>query len=83
LISPPRYPRHLTERLFAVVVHGDTEGIMGVRRATSDWLISMRLKSAGIAAELDRNIGYWKPYATTLVSPERPWFPCSAKIIPC
>lgn len=59
------YPRHLAGRLFAVVVHGDTEGIMGVRRAISDWLISMRLKPAGIAAELDRYIGYWKPYATS------------------
>lgn len=38
---------------------------MGVRRAISDWLISMRLKPAGIAAELDRYIGYWKPYATS------------------
>jgi hypothetical protein len=25
----------------------------------------MRLKPAGIAAELDRYIGYWKPYATS------------------
>jgi multimeric flavodoxin WrbA len=59
------YPRHLAGRMFAVVVHGDTEGIMGVRRAIADWLTSMRLKPAGIAAELDRYIGYWKPYATS------------------
>jgi multimeric flavodoxin WrbA len=57
------YPRHLAGRLFAVVVHGDAEGATDVRRAISDWLISMQLRPAGNAAELDRYIGYWKPYA--------------------
>jgi multimeric flavodoxin WrbA len=58
------YPRHLAGRLFAVVSHGDVEGTEGVRRSLSDWLTFMELESAGRLAELDRYIGYWKPYAT-------------------
>jgi multimeric flavodoxin WrbA len=59
------YPKHLAGRLFAVVVHGDVEGAEGVRRAISDWLCFMGLCPAGSLAELDRYIGYWKPYATS------------------
>ncbi|HEY7299531.1 MAG TPA: flavodoxin family protein [Xanthobacteraceae bacterium] len=59
------YPRHLAGRLFAVVVHGDAEGIENTRRAIADWLCFMRLCPAGPSAELDRYIGYWKPYATS------------------
>jgi hypothetical protein len=59
------YPRHLAGRLFAVVVHGDVEGVENVRRSISDWLCSMHLCPAGPSAELDRYIGYWKPYATS------------------
>jgi multimeric flavodoxin WrbA len=59
------YPRHLAGRLFAVVVHGDVEGATNVRRAISDWLCFMHLCPAGPTAELDRYIGYWKPYATS------------------
>jgi multimeric flavodoxin WrbA len=59
------YPRHLAGRLFAVVVHGDVEGAENVRRSISDWLCFMHLHPAGAAAELDRYIGYWKPYATS------------------
>jgi multimeric flavodoxin WrbA len=59
------YPRHLAGRLFSVVVHGDVEGAESVRRAISDWLCFMHLRPAGAAAELDRYIGYWKPYATS------------------
>jgi multimeric flavodoxin WrbA len=59
------YPRHLAGRLFAVVVHGDVEGVENVRRAISDWLCFMHLCPAGPSAELDRFIGYWKPYATS------------------
>jgi multimeric flavodoxin WrbA len=58
------YPRHLAGRLFSVVVHGDVEGAENVRRSLSDWLRFMRLAPAGPQAELDRYIGYWKPYAT-------------------
>jgi len=59
------YPKHLSGRLFSVIVHGDAEGAEGVRRSLSDWLRSMGLVPAGAAAELDRYIGYWKPYATS------------------
>ena len=59
------YPRHLEGRLFSVVVHGDVEGAENVRRSVSDWLKSIQLVPAGPLAELDRYIGYWKPYATS------------------
>jgi multimeric flavodoxin WrbA len=59
------YPRHLAGRLFAVVVHGDVEGAENVRRSISEWLSFMQLSPAGPNAELDRYIGYWKPYATS------------------
>src|SRR5579871_4394303 len=59
------YPHHLAGRLFAVVAHGDVEGAENVRRAISDWLSFMQLVPAGTKAELDRYIGYWKPYATS------------------
>lgn len=59
------YPRHLEGRFFGVVVHGDAEGAENVRRSISDWLCFMHLCPAGPSAELDRYIGYWKPYATS------------------
>ena len=59
------YPRHLAGRLFSVVVHGDVEGVENLRRMLSDWLCFMHLEPAGALAELDRYIGYWKPYATS------------------
>jgi multimeric flavodoxin WrbA len=59
------YPRHLAGRLFAVVVHGDTEGAETTRQSLSNWLRSMSLVSAGSKAEVDRYIGYWGPYATS------------------
>ena len=59
------YPRHLAGRLFAVVAHGDTEGAENAARTLVDWLASMHLEPAGRAAELERYIGYWKPYATS------------------
>lgn len=59
------YPRHLKGRLFSVVVHGDVEGAENVRRSLTDWMRFMHLESAGSGAELDRYIGYWKPYATS------------------
>jgi multimeric flavodoxin WrbA len=59
------YPRHVAGRLFSVVVHGDVEGAENARRSVSDWLRFMKLAPAGPLAELDRYIGYWKPYATS------------------
>jgi multimeric flavodoxin WrbA len=58
------YPKHLAGRVFSVVVHGDVEGAENVRRSLSDWLRFMAMAPAGVNAELDRYIGYWKPYAT-------------------
>ncbi|KAF5881323.1 flavodoxin family protein [Rhizobium sp. PEPV16] len=59
------YPRHLSGRLFSVVVHGDTEGVENVGRSVSNWLTSMDLILAGALAEVERYIGYWEPYATS------------------
>lgn len=59
------YPSHLKGRLFSVVVHGDVEGAENVRRGLTDWMRFMHMESAGTEAELDRYIGYWKPYATS------------------
>jgi len=61
------YPRHLAGRLFAIVVHGDTEGAENARRGLSDWLKSMELQSAGALAEIDRYVGYWKKYTESHV----------------
>ena len=58
------YPRHLADRHFSVIVHGDAEGAENVRRSLSDWLKAMKLLPAGPAAEVDRYIGYMEPYAT-------------------
>jgi multimeric flavodoxin WrbA len=57
------YPRHLAGRLFSVIVHGDAEGAENVRRGLADWLRSMEMEPAGALAEIDRYIGYWKPYS--------------------
>jgi multimeric flavodoxin WrbA len=59
------YPKHLAGRVFAVVAHGDAEGVAAASSAVIGWLRSMGLESAGSAAELQRYIGYWKPYATS------------------
>jgi multimeric flavodoxin WrbA len=59
------YPRHLANRLFSVVVHGDTEGADTLRRSLTDWLTDMELVPAGAAATLDRYVGYYEPYATS------------------
>ena len=47
------------------MVHGDVEGAETLRHSLSDWLHSMSLHPAGSAAELDRYIGYYEPYATS------------------
>ena len=58
------YPRHLADRLFGVVVHGDTVGAETLRRSLTDWLKDMNLIEA-TGATLDRYIGYYEPYATS------------------
>jgi len=57
------YPKHLAGRTYGLVVHGDVAGIEGVRRSLSDWLDWMGLIDAGVAARLDRYIGYYESYA--------------------
>jgi multimeric flavodoxin WrbA len=59
------YPRHLAGRLFSVIVHGDVEGAENLRRILVDWLTSMQLEPANAAAQIDRYIGYYRPYATS------------------
>jgi multimeric flavodoxin WrbA len=59
------YPKHLSGRVYGVVVHGDVAGIEGTRYALSDWLDWMGLIDAGAFARLDRFIGYYEPYATS------------------
>ena len=59
------YPKHLTGRVYGVVVHGDAAGIESTRRALSDWLDWMGLVDAGFGARLERFIGYYEPYATS------------------
>jgi multimeric flavodoxin WrbA len=59
------YPRHLSGRLFAVVVHGDVVGAETLRRSLTDWLTDMELRPASGPGGIDRYIGYYEPYATS------------------
>lgn len=59
------YPKHLADRVFGLVVHGDAEGTKEVRHALADWLGAMGLVEAGSASQLDRYVGYYEPYATS------------------
>jgi multimeric flavodoxin WrbA len=59
------YPKHLEDRLFSVVVHGDAGGAETLRRSLSDWLTDMSLVSAGRTGEIDGYVGYMAPYATS------------------
>ncbi len=70
------YPRHLAGRAFSVVVHGDAEGADTLRRSLVDWLTDMELVPAGAAANLDRYVGYYEPYATSheALDRDRPLF---------
>ncbi len=62
------YPKHLAGRAYGLVVHGDVAGIEGQRRALSDWLDWMGLIDAGAASRLERYIGYYRPYATSMMT---------------
>ncbi|MBW8831018.1 MAG: flavodoxin family protein [Burkholderiales bacterium] len=59
------YPKHLSGRVYGVVVHGDVAGVEGVRRSLVDWLDWMGLVDAGAASSLDRYVSYYEPYATS------------------
>ena len=59
------YPKHLSGRAFAVVVHGDAAGVENLRRMLCDWLTDLELIQAGPLAAIDRYLGYFEPYATS------------------
>ena len=59
------YPRHLAGRAFALVVHGDAEGVDGLRRGLFDWLSALQLIPAGASASVGRYVGFYEPYATS------------------
>ncbi|HEY4182950.1 MAG TPA: flavodoxin family protein [Kofleriaceae bacterium] len=59
------YPKHLAGRTFSAIVHGDYAGADTVRRILHDTLVDMDLEPAGVQGDLDRLIGYLKPYATS------------------
>jgi multimeric flavodoxin WrbA len=58
------YPRHLADRAFALVVHGDAAGVDLLTSALSGWLTDMHLIEAE-GGVLARYIGYYEPYATS------------------
>lgn len=62
------YPKHLADRAYGLVIHGDVAGIDDTRKALSDWLDWMGLVDAGHQARLERFIGYFEPYATSHAS---------------
>ncbi|HWB79737.1 MAG TPA: flavodoxin family protein [Nannocystaceae bacterium] len=59
------YPKHLAGRAFAVVVHGDAEGVGAVRDALRSWLTTLGLVQASEQALLGRYVGYYEPYANS------------------
>jgi multimeric flavodoxin WrbA len=59
------YPKHLADRAYGLVVHGDVAGIESTRRGLSDWLDWMGLVDAGSFARLDRYLGYYESYANS------------------
>lgn len=59
------YPKHLSGRVYGLMVHGDVAGIEGTRRDLADWLDWMGLIDAGSRARVDRYIGYFEPYANS------------------
>jgi multimeric flavodoxin WrbA len=59
------YPRHLSGRVFSVVVHGDAAGVDGLRNGLANWLTDMELIDAGNMSQLGAYIGYMRPYATS------------------
>jgi hypothetical protein len=65
------YPKHLSGRVYGLVVHGDVAGIEGVRRGLSDWLDWMGLIDAGAKSHLDRFIGYYESYADSHATLDR------------
>jgi multimeric flavodoxin WrbA len=65
------YPRHLSGRAFSVIVHGDAAGAESLRRNLHDTLADIGLEPAGTHGDLDRYVGYLKPYATSHLELDR------------
>lgn len=65
------FPKHLAGRAFGVVVHGDVEGVDGVRRGLVDWLQWMQLVPAGPKSTVGRYVGFYEPYATSHAALDR------------
>ncbi|MBP0590300.1 flavodoxin family protein [Paraburkholderia sp. LEh10] len=59
------FPKHLKDRAYGLVVHGDVAGIESSRAALADWLDWTGFIEAGAQARLDRFINYYAPYATS------------------
>ena len=59
------YPRHLSGRVFSVVVHGDAAGTENLRRILTDWMSDIGMIPSGHLALIDRYVGYLTPYATS------------------
>ena len=59
------YPKHLAGRTYGVVVHGDASGVERVRQTLCEWFGWLGFIAAGHASQLDRYIGYFRPYATS------------------
>ncbi|HZV65168.1 MAG TPA: flavodoxin family protein, partial [Telluria sp.] len=65
------YPKHLADRAYGLVVHGDVAGVESTRRNLSDWLDWMELVDAGSFARLDRYVGYYESYAESHAALDR------------
>lgn len=59
------YPRHLENRVFSVITHGDVVGAETLKTSLTNWLEEMSLIPAGPVAQFSRYIGYYEPYATS------------------
>ncbi len=57
------FPRHLSGRVYSVVVHGDAQGVDELKNSLSSWLSEMMLIPAGQLGHLSRYIGYYQSYA--------------------
>jgi multimeric flavodoxin WrbA len=59
------YPKHLAGRVYGLIVHGDVSGAAGLRASLAEWLEWTGFLPSGGQSQIDRYIGYFKPYATS------------------
>ncbi|HWA92379.1 MAG TPA: flavodoxin family protein [Rhizomicrobium sp.] len=59
------YPKHLAGRVYGLVVHGDTADAGTLRASLAGWLEWSGFVPSGAQSQIDRYIGYFKPYATS------------------